>query len=512
VAAHGLSLGPQQQQQQALAAQSHSAAGWGGGAAGWGGGAAGGHGASSVYGAAAPAYGPAPHQQALLPAAYTPPFSPTFFVRSPAQAAALAAAAGRATDARLSAMLRQGVGYHSAGEAAADRGLVEALFTSGHLPVLCTTSTLSVGVNLPAYLVVIKSTQQYRGAGHGYCEMPKSTLLQMCGRAGRPQFETSGAAVIMTQRSTAHLYAGVAAGGTLDPVESTLHGSLVEHVASEACMGTVPSVRASLAWLRSTFLYIRMRASPQTYGLPAGAAPAAVDGQMRRYLLSQLFALAQAGCVRFEAGEETVRRVGRAAAAGGVTGGVGGAAGGAAAGAAAGGAVAALGGAGAAAGSTAAAAVHQRQAQIAVSGRRTGPSADSAAATASGSGSGAGLSLTLRAGVVEEGREGEEEPWEGPLVPFTPASRDALAAAGDGVAITALGPCFVLSQHYLRFATFALFPTLPRTAGVVELLQALAGGAEFTGPMVLRREERKVCGRVRVCGRACFIRACWPVV
>jgi len=344
----------------------------------------------------------------------------------------------------------------------------------------------------------------------------------MCGRAGRPQFETSGAAVIMTQRSTAHLYAGVAAGGTLDPVESTLHGSLVEHVASEACMGTVPSVRASLAWLRSTFLYIRMRASPHTYGLPAGAAPAAVDGQMRRYLLSQLFALSQAGCVRFEAGEEAVRRVERTAAsvaAGGVT-----AAGGAAAGVATAGGAASTRGAGAAigagagaataAGGAAAAAVHQRQAQIAVSSRHTGLSAEGAAANASSSNSSSSsnsMALTLRgagrsaaAGAtsgVEEGREGEEEPWEGPLVPFSPASRDALAAAGDGVAITTLGPCFVLSQHYLRFATFALFPALPRTAGVVELLQALAGGAEFTGSMVLRREERKV--RAWACARVC---------
>lgn len=42
-----------------------------------------------------------------------------------------------------------------------------------------------MGVNLPAHLVVIKSTMQYVGGScEEYC---KSDLLQMIGRAGRPQ-------------------------------------------------------------------------------------------------------------------------------------------------------------------------------------------------------------------------------------------------------------------------------------------------------------------------------------
>lgn len=48
-----------------------------------------------------------------------------------------------------------------------------------------TTRTLAMGVNLPAHLVVIKSTMQYVA---GSCEeYSDADLLQMIGRAGRPQ-------------------------------------------------------------------------------------------------------------------------------------------------------------------------------------------------------------------------------------------------------------------------------------------------------------------------------------
>lgn len=51
------------------------------------------------------------------------------------------------------------VGFHNGGVSMLDRALVEGLFLAGDLLVLCTTSTLGHGVNLPAHAVIIKSTQ-----------------------------------------------------------------------------------------------------------------------------------------------------------------------------------------------------------------------------------------------------------------------------------------------------------------------------------------------------------------
>lgn len=48
--------------------------------------------------------------------------------------------------------------------------------------MVCTTSTLALGVNLPVYLVVIKGTVQWKGGGKGYEELSDAMLQQMVGR------------------------------------------------------------------------------------------------------------------------------------------------------------------------------------------------------------------------------------------------------------------------------------------------------------------------------------------
>lgn len=75
-----------------------------------------------------------------------------------------------------------------------------------YIQVVCATSSLAMGVNLPARLVVLKGTRRYADAipgttqEAGYQDYEQSVCLQMMGRAGRPQYDTEGVAVIMTER------------------------------------------------------------------------------------------------------------------------------------------------------------------------------------------------------------------------------------------------------------------------------------------------------------------------
>jgi len=48
------------------------------------------------------------------------------------------------------------VAFHHAGITADDRHFVEQLFQQGHIRVLCSTSTLAMGINSPCFCVIIK--------------------------------------------------------------------------------------------------------------------------------------------------------------------------------------------------------------------------------------------------------------------------------------------------------------------------------------------------------------------
>ena len=120
----------------------------------------------------------------------------------------------------LQKCLRRGIAYHHAGLEAENRNLIEKAFGKGLIRCLCATSTLAMGVNLPAHLVIIKGTRVWRGTGQGYQDIDSGTLLQMIGRAGRPGFDTCGTAVIMTDKKSKPSYERMSTG--LEVVESKL--------------------------------------------------------------------------------------------------------------------------------------------------------------------------------------------------------------------------------------------------------------------------------------------------
>ncbi|CAF93355.1 unnamed protein product, partial [Tetraodon nigroviridis] len=103
-------------------------------------------------------------------------------------------------DSNLKLTLAFGIGMHHAGLHERDRKVVEELFVNCKIQVLVATSTLAWGVNFPAHLVVVKGTEYYDGKSRRYVDYPITDVLQMMGRAGRPQFDDQGKAVILVQR------------------------------------------------------------------------------------------------------------------------------------------------------------------------------------------------------------------------------------------------------------------------------------------------------------------------
>ena len=111
--------------------------------------------------------------------------------------AQLEAALAHVSEPNLRHMLSFGIGMHHAGLNAKDRTVVERLFLEQKIQVLVCTSTLAWGVNFPAHCVVVKGTEFYDAKVKRYTPFPITDLLQMIGRAGRPQFDTEAKAVVL---------------------------------------------------------------------------------------------------------------------------------------------------------------------------------------------------------------------------------------------------------------------------------------------------------------------------
>ncbi|QLL33085.1 hypothetical protein HG536_0D06080 [Torulaspora globosa] len=167
----------------------------------------------------------------------------------------------RVDDQNLACLVNQGIAFHHAGLSMADREFVEQGFLNGVIKVLCSTSTLAVGVNLPAYLVVIKGTKMWNTSGTQ--EYTQLDILQMIGRAGRPQFEKNGCAVILTESKMKDSYEKLLLG--TDELESALHLELIEHLAAEISLGTIFSIQTAVSWLRKTYFYVRSKKKPSAY-------------------------------------------------------------------------------------------------------------------------------------------------------------------------------------------------------------------------------------------------------
>ncbi|CCD26898.1 DNA helicase NDAI_0I03300 [Naumovozyma dairenensis CBS 421] len=165
------------------------------------------------------------------------------------------------TDRNLAECLKSGIAFHHAGLSLGDRTVVENDFRNGNIKILCSTSTLAMGVNLPAYLVIVKGTRIWNSSDVE--EYSQLDILQMIGRAGRPEFETEGCAVVMTSPPMKEKYENLIYGN--EQLESTLHLNLIEHLIVEMSLGTVYDVNSACEWLKNSFLFVRLLKRPVFY-------------------------------------------------------------------------------------------------------------------------------------------------------------------------------------------------------------------------------------------------------
>jgi len=98
----------------------------------------------------------------------------------------------------LASLVQEGCAFHHAGLPYSLRKIIEKNFRLNIIKVLCATTTLAAGVNLPARRVVIQDYRRY-DPSFGYVPIPVLEYKQMAGRAGRPKYDEIGEAILLSK-------------------------------------------------------------------------------------------------------------------------------------------------------------------------------------------------------------------------------------------------------------------------------------------------------------------------
>ena len=202
-------------------------------------------------------------------------------------------------DPNLKDLLPYGFGIHHAGMGVADRTSVADLFAEGYLRVLVCTATLAWGVNLPAHTVIIKGTSVYSPEKGSWVELSPQDVLQMLGRAGRPQYDSYGEGIIITSQTEMQYYMSLM--NQQLPIESQLISKLADNLNAEIVLGNIRGRDEGVEWLGYTYLFVRMIRSPGLYSVGADYSNDETLEQKRVDLIhSAAVVLEKAGLVKYE--------------------------------------------------------------------------------------------------------------------------------------------------------------------------------------------------------------------
>jgi len=87
----------------------------------------------------------------------------------------------------------------------------------------------------------------------------------MIGRAGRPQFDDRGVAVVYCESSKKNFYRKFL--NDPFPIESSLLAQLADHVNAEIARGEINNKQDCIEWITWSFLFRRILKNPNFYEL-----------------------------------------------------------------------------------------------------------------------------------------------------------------------------------------------------------------------------------------------------
>ncbi|MBE43960.1 MAG: RNA helicase [Thaumarchaeota archaeon] len=143
----------------------------------------------------------------------------------------------------LAQLVKNGVAFHHAGLNPSSRKIVEDVFRSGLIKVITATPTLAAGVNLPARRVVISSITRYDYECGASIPISVLEYKQLCGRAGRPQYDTYGEAITIAPNANTEEFFEHYVYGKPEPIRSKLINEKALRVHLLSTIASLPGIK-----------------------------------------------------------------------------------------------------------------------------------------------------------------------------------------------------------------------------------------------------------------------------
>ena len=168
----------------------------------------------------------------------------------------------------LAELVKKGVAFHHAGLNQICRETIENEFRKGNIKLISSTPTLAAGVNLPARRVVISNISRYNARVGANRPISVLEYKQLCGRAGRPQYDKFGEAIIVGNANGEELI-DYYINGEPEPIESKITDDKALRIHVLSVIVTNPGIKKDeiLNFFMETLGGIQSRKSTMKFGI-----------------------------------------------------------------------------------------------------------------------------------------------------------------------------------------------------------------------------------------------------
>ncbi|MEM5880014.1 MAG: DEAD/DEAH box helicase [Candidatus Aenigmatarchaeota archaeon] len=161
---------------------------------------------------------------------------------------------------KLSELLKNGIAFHHAGLVYKQRKIIEDLFRNKKIRVLVSTTTLSMGLNLPSFCVLIANYQRFESGKKEF--ISNIEYKQMVGRAGRVPYDKFGIGLLFAKtKAEAKMLFKRYIFGDLEEIISKIGNEVIlrSQILSLISSNFVKDEKELVEFLKTSFFYYQTK-------------------------------------------------------------------------------------------------------------------------------------------------------------------------------------------------------------------------------------------------------------